>query len=134
MQDLDPATRKQFQVPATIHSVLVSGVSPDGSAGATGLPRGDVITELDRRPAPTVEVFQQAAKSAAQSAIECHRNQRSDPSGIRPRRDADDRHAHGRPIAAWAGAAPAAICFSWLRSRRSAYSFRFARLLRFPTI
>jgi serine protease Do len=48
--DLDPQTRREFDVPAKIRGALVTSVEPDSPAAAAGLQPGDVIQEINRKP------------------------------------------------------------------------------------
>jgi serine protease Do len=53
--DLDPQTRRQFNLPGNVHGVVVTDVAPDSAAAEAGLKPGDVIQEIDRKPVKTAE-------------------------------------------------------------------------------
>ena len=58
VEALQPALRKQLDVPDDVHNgVVVSGVAPDSAAARAGLTRGDVILELDRTKITSPEQF-----------------------------------------------------------------------------
>jgi len=48
--DLDAQTRKQFNIPSSVHGVLVSSVDESSNSAEAGLHSGDVITEINRQP------------------------------------------------------------------------------------
>ena len=48
--DLDPQTRREFDVPTKVRGALVTSVEPDSAAAAAGLQPGDVIQEINRKP------------------------------------------------------------------------------------
>jgi serine protease Do len=53
--DLDPQTRREFDIPAKIRGALVTSVEPDSAAAAAGLQPGDVIQEINRQPVKTAD-------------------------------------------------------------------------------
>jgi len=55
--DLTPEQRQQLNVPDHIHGVLVQQVRPASPAEDAGLQPGDVIIEVNRKPAPTASEF-----------------------------------------------------------------------------
>jgi serine protease Do len=57
--DLDAATRKQFDIPASVKGAVVTQVGPDGAAAEAGLKAGDVILEINRQ---TVKNADEAVK------------------------------------------------------------------------
>ena len=48
--DLDPQTRREFDVPSRIRGALITSVDPESAAAAAGLQPGDVIQEINREP------------------------------------------------------------------------------------
>lgn len=60
---LNPELRKQLGVRATL-GVLVAGVSDDSYAAFAGLRRGDVITEINRKPIKSVKDVEAALKTS----------------------------------------------------------------------
>jgi serine protease Do len=48
--DLDPQTRTELNIPASIHGALVTEVDPNSAAYESGLRTGDVILEIDHKP------------------------------------------------------------------------------------
>lgn len=55
IDEVSPEIREQLNVPARIQGVFVTGVAPGGPSARAGIQQGDIILELDRRPARTVE-------------------------------------------------------------------------------
>ncbi|MEO7600095.1 MAG: DegQ family serine endoprotease [Opitutus sp.] len=53
--DLDPQTRREFDIPSKIRGALVTSVEPDSAAATAGLQPGDVIQEINRQPVKTAE-------------------------------------------------------------------------------
>lgn len=50
VSDLDPATRKEFDLPEDAQGVLVTAVDPDSPSAAADIRRGDLIHEINRQP------------------------------------------------------------------------------------
>lgn len=65
VSNLTPEARQQFDVPEQIHGVIVEKVRPASPADEAGIQPGDVILEIDRKP----------AESASQFASAVHQNQ-----------------------------------------------------------
>jgi serine protease Do len=55
IDEVSPEIREQLNVPLRIQGVFVTGVAPGGPSARAGIQQGDIILELDRRPARTVE-------------------------------------------------------------------------------
>jgi len=53
--DLDRAARQQYDLPDTVHGVVVTDVAPDSAAAEAGLKPGDVIQEINRKPVKSAE-------------------------------------------------------------------------------
>lgn len=62
--DLTPDTRQQINVPERVHGVVVQTVRPASPADEAGIQPGDIIVEVNRKP----------AQSASQFASEIHAN------------------------------------------------------------
>jgi serine protease Do len=50
VQDLDPAIKRELNVPATISGAVVASVDENSPAFEAGLRRGDIIQEINRKP------------------------------------------------------------------------------------
>jgi serine protease Do len=55
--DLNDQARQQFNVPDHVHGVVVQQVRPGSAAEDAGLQPGDVIMEVDRKPASSASEF-----------------------------------------------------------------------------
>jgi serine protease Do len=55
--DLNGQTREQFNVPDNVHGVVVQQVRPGSPADDAGLQPGDVIMQVDRKPADSASDF-----------------------------------------------------------------------------
>ena len=55
--DLTPEVRQQINAPDEVNGVLVKSVRPDSPAEDAGVQPGDVILEVDRKPATSAEQF-----------------------------------------------------------------------------
>jgi serine protease Do len=64
VSNLTPESRQQFNVPDQVHGVVVQNVRPASPADDAGIQPGDIILEVDRKP----------AGSATQFANEVHQN------------------------------------------------------------
>ena len=64
VSNLTPETRQQFNVPDQVHGVVVENVRPASPADDAGIQPGDIILEVDRKP----------ADSASQFATEVHQD------------------------------------------------------------
>jgi serine protease Do len=81
VSDLDPNTRQQFQVPASMKGgVVITDVEPDSAAAEAGLRPGDVILEINR----------QTVKSADQ-AVQLSENSKDNRTLLRVWRDGGSR-------------------------------------------
>jgi serine protease Do len=67
--DLDRQARQQFELPGSIHGVVVTDVAPDSAAAEAGLKPGDVIQEINRKPVKTAE---EAVKMTEKSTDDKH--------------------------------------------------------------
>ena len=64
VSDLTPDARQQINVPDQVHGVVVQSVRPASPADEAGIQAGDVIVEVNRKP----------AQSASQFVSEVHQN------------------------------------------------------------
>jgi serine protease Do len=64
VSDLTPATRQRINLPEQVHGVVVESVRPASPADEAGIQPGDVIVEVNRKP----------AGSASEFANEVHKN------------------------------------------------------------
>ena len=55
IDEVTAEVREQLNVPSRIQGVLVTSVAPGGPSSRAGIQPGDIILELDRRAARTVE-------------------------------------------------------------------------------
>jgi serine protease Do len=53
--DIDPATRRELNLPRTLRGALVTNVAAESSAAEAGLRQGDVIVEINRQPVPNAD-------------------------------------------------------------------------------
>jgi serine protease Do len=59
----------QLNLPAGTHGVVITRVDPDSAAAETGLERGDIIQEVNRKPVNNVEQFRAAVRAAANEPL-----------------------------------------------------------------
>jgi serine protease Do len=60
VSNLTPEARQQFEVPDQVHGVIVENVRPASPADDAGIQPGDVILEIDRKPAESASQFASA--------------------------------------------------------------------------
>lgn len=48
VDDLNPESRQQFNLPAHLHGAIIASVAPDSAAARAGISAGDVILEINR--------------------------------------------------------------------------------------
>ena len=65
VSDLNDDARQQLQVPATVKGVVIAEVRPGSPAEDAGLQPGDVIVEVNRKPASSASEFAGTVRSAA---------------------------------------------------------------------
>ena len=63
VQNLTPAVRQRYDVPANITGVIVTHVEAESRAAAMGVEEGDVITDVNRKPVRAVGEAREMAKS-----------------------------------------------------------------------
>ena len=62
--DLNGQARQQFNIPENVHGVVVQQVRPGSPADDAGLQPGDVIMQVDRKPAESASQFADTVHSA----------------------------------------------------------------------
>ncbi|MEO5961703.1 MAG: DegQ family serine endoprotease [Opitutaceae bacterium] len=55
VDDLDPQTRDQLNIPNRVKGALITQVDPESAAARVGIRRGDVILEIDGKPVTSAE-------------------------------------------------------------------------------
>jgi serine protease Do len=65
--NLDDQARQQINAPDTLHGVVVETVRPDSPADDAGLQPGDVILQVNRKPATSADQFIGAVHAAPQN-------------------------------------------------------------------
>jgi serine protease Do len=65
--NLDDQARQQVNAPENLHGVVVENVRPDSPADDAGLQPGDVILQVNRKPATTADAFLGAVHAAPQN-------------------------------------------------------------------
>lgn len=69
VENLTPEIAQQLRLPAMTKGVVITGIDPSSPAADTGLQRGDVIQEVNRRPVTTVREYQRALADAANKPV-----------------------------------------------------------------
>jgi serine protease Do len=69
VQDLTPDIAQQLNLPVSTKGVVVSGVAQGSIAAESGLQRGDVIQEVNRKAVNSVQDFQQAVRQAGNQPV-----------------------------------------------------------------
>jgi serine protease Do len=64
VQNLDPQTAQQLGVPPSTAGVVVTGIDPNSAAADSGLQRGDVIQEVNRKPIKNTSDFSAAMRNS----------------------------------------------------------------------
>ena len=68
-ENLNSEITQQLNLPTGTHGVVITRVDPDSTAAETGLQRGDVIQEVNRKPVNNVEQFRAAVRGAASQPL-----------------------------------------------------------------
>jgi serine protease Do len=69
VEDLDAQTARQLGVPANTAGVVVTGISPSSPAVDSGLRRGDVIQEVNRKPVRNTADFESAMRNSKDQTL-----------------------------------------------------------------
>jgi serine protease Do len=69
VQNLTPAIARQLGVPSSMTGVVVTSVDPSSAAAAAGLQEGDIIQEVNRKPARNVNEYEQAIAGGNNQAV-----------------------------------------------------------------
>jgi serine protease Do len=69
VQNLTPEVARQLELPASTAGVVVSNVDPSSSAAESGLQRGDVIQEVNRKPIHSLEQYRQALAGTEKQTV-----------------------------------------------------------------
>jgi serine protease Do len=64
VDNLDAQTARQLHLPGNTSGVVVTNISPSSPAADSGLQRGDVIQEVNRKPVSNVSDFEQAVRAS----------------------------------------------------------------------
>jgi serine protease Do len=64
VDNLDAQTARQLHLPASTAGVIVTNISPSSPAADSGLRKGDVIQEVNRKPVSNVNEFEQAVRAS----------------------------------------------------------------------
>ncbi len=69
VENLTPDMAQQLNVPAGTHGVVITNVDPNSTAAESGLQRGDIIQEVNRKPVANVEQFRAALRTAGSQPL-----------------------------------------------------------------
>jgi serine protease Do len=69
VENLNSEIAQQLNLPAGTRGVIITRVDPASAAAETGLQRGDVIQEVNRKPINSVEQFRAAVRGAANQPL-----------------------------------------------------------------
>jgi serine protease Do len=69
VENLNSEITQQLNLPAGTRGVIITRVDPDSTAAETGLQRGDVIQEVNRKQVASVEQFRAAVRGAANQPL-----------------------------------------------------------------
>ena len=69
VENLNSDITQQLNLPAGTRGVIITRVDPDSTAAETGLQRGDVIQEVNRKQVANVEQFRAAVRGAANQPL-----------------------------------------------------------------
>jgi len=66
--NLNADIRQQLGLPSDVHGVIIQAVQPGSAVEASGLRRGDIVIEIDRKPVRSVSDFVRIAKRIPENA------------------------------------------------------------------
>lgn len=69
VQNLTPATRERYDVPADIQGVIVTTLETESRAAAMGIEEGDVIQQVNRKPVRAVGEAVELAKASEKTVL-----------------------------------------------------------------
>jgi serine protease Do len=69
VEDMDAQTARQLGVPANTAGVVVTDISPSSPAADSGLQRGDVIQEVNRKPVHNTADFESAMRNSKDQTL-----------------------------------------------------------------
>lgn len=69
VENLNSDIAQQLNLPASTRGVVITRVDPQSTAAETGLERGDVIQEVNRKPVNNVQQFQAAVRAASNQPL-----------------------------------------------------------------
>ena len=69
VENLNSEVAQQLNLPPTTRGVVITRVDPDSTAAETGLERGDVVQEVNRKAVNNVEQFRAAVRGAANQPL-----------------------------------------------------------------
>ena len=69
VENLTPEVAQQLNLPAGTRGVVITNVDPNSTAAESGLTRGDIIQEVNRKPVNNVEQFRDAVRGAGNEPL-----------------------------------------------------------------
>jgi serine protease Do len=69
VENLTADMAQQLNVPAGTHGVVITSVDPNSTAAESGLQRGDIIQEVNRKPVANVEQFRTTLRTAGNQPL-----------------------------------------------------------------
>jgi serine protease Do len=69
VEDVTPQVARQLGVPANTQGVVVSAIDPASPIAASGLRRGDIIQEVNRKPVKSSDEFAKAIEKAGKEPV-----------------------------------------------------------------
>ncbi len=69
VENLSPEVAQQLNLPAGTRGVVITQVDPNSTAAESGLTRGDIIQEVNRKPVNNVQQFREAIRSAGNEPL-----------------------------------------------------------------
>jgi serine protease Do len=69
VETLTPDIAQQLELSADVHGVVVDNIDPSSAAAESGLQRGDVIVEVNRKRVANEQEFQAAISAAGSQSV-----------------------------------------------------------------